>query len=206
MNSALMKGAKRLNVDARFEPLTLPKPLTGKTAMTAPLRGTVTYQPPVKAGSAARAAQSEDGAPFVALDERQILPVGAIVDATKGALRLTVSGARGRSESIDLSGGMFVFRQTAKGRTTFQLTTVEANPCATGDRKRVLQRLTASGAGTFSIRTRFAESSAGRARWTVEDRCDGTRTKVTRGVVTVRDLAAKRTRRVRPGHTHIARG
>jgi ferric-dicitrate binding protein FerR (iron transport regulator) len=41
--------------------------------------------------------------------------------------------------------------------------------------------------------------------WLVQDRCDGTLTKVTRGTVRVRDFKAKRTVTVKAGHTYLAR-
>ena len=42
-------------------------------------------------------------------------------------------------------------------------------------------------------------------RWLTRDTCAGTLTKVTRGVVSVRDLRRKRTVTVRAGHSYLAR-
>jgi hypothetical protein len=39
----------------------------------------------------------------------------------------------------------------------------------------------------------------------VEDRCDGTLTKVTRGVVSVRDFKRKKTVKVKARHSYLAR-
>ena len=41
--------------------------------------------------------------------------------------------------------------------------------------------------------------------WTVEDRCDGTLTRVTRGVVVVENLRTGRTKVVRAGQSHLVR-
>ena len=92
-----------------------------------------------------------------------------------------------------------------RGRALLDLTTAQPNPCAAPGARRLLQRLTASGGGDFVVRTRFSESSAKRAKWTTDDRCETTATKVARGSVTVRDLAAKRTARVRANRDHTVR-
>jgi hypothetical protein len=42
-------------------------------------------------------------------------------------------------------------------------------------------------------------------RWVVIDRCDGTLTRVVRGVVAVRDFRRKTTVLVRAGHQYLAR-
>ena len=41
--------------------------------------------------------------------------------------------------------------------------------------------------------------------WLVEDRCDGTLTKVSRGTVSVRDFRRKKTVSVKAGHSYLAR-
>jgi hypothetical protein len=137
------------------------------------------------------------------------IAVGSTVDATRGALRLTVRNARGRFESIDLGGGMFVFRHAAKGRqrgrTLLKLTTSAPNQCAAPGAPGLLQRLKASGGGAFVVQSRLSESTSRRATWTTEDRCDATKTKVSRGSVVVRDLAKKRAVTLRAGRSHTVR-
>jgi ferric-dicitrate binding protein FerR (iron transport regulator) len=41
--------------------------------------------------------------------------------------------------------------------------------------------------------------------WTMEDRCDGTLTKVKTGSVKVRDFTLRKTRVVKAGHSYLAR-
>ena len=41
--------------------------------------------------------------------------------------------------------------------------------------------------------------------WLVQDECDGTLTKVTRGTVQVRDAKRKKTITVKAGHSYLAR-
>jgi hypothetical protein len=41
--------------------------------------------------------------------------------------------------------------------------------------------------------------------WLTKERCDGTLTQVTRGVVSVRDLTARKTVTVRAGRSYLAR-
>ncbi|MGH3369107.1 MAG: InlB B-repeat-containing protein, partial [Nocardioidaceae bacterium] len=184
------------------------KATVGQNGVSQALRGTVTYRPPTTPGRAARAAQAADEAddlPFFPLDKRQAMPVGSTIDATAGALRLTVRNARGRQEQIDLSGGMFVFRQAAKGRRRGRTFLELPDPCAAPGNTGGSQRLEASGGGGFLIRSRFSESTTRRATWTTENRCDGTKTKVSKGMVIVRDLKKKRAVTLRAGHSHTAR-
>jgi hypothetical protein len=103
---------------------------------------------------------------------------------------------------------MFVFRQVAKGkqrgRTVFSLTTAEAGRCTDGAATQVLEHLKVSGRGAFAVRTRASESASRRGTWTTDDRCDGTRTAVSKGTVTVRDLAKRRVVRLRAGQRYLS--
>ena len=210
---AFRLSAPGMSPVAKFARGGTPRPTIGRTAVTRVLGGSVSYQPPAPPGSPARSAQADTGEPdvipFLPLDARKPIPVGSTVDATKGALRLTVQTARGGREKIKLSGGRFVFRQAAKGRqrgrTVLKLTTAGPNPCAASGARTLLQRLKAAGGGAFVVRTRFSESTSRRATWTTEDRCDATKTKVSKGRVIVRDLAKKHGVTLRPRHSHTVR-
>jgi ferric-dicitrate binding protein FerR (iron transport regulator) len=59
--------------------------------------------------------------------------------------------------------------------------------------------------GRFRTHGANSVATARGTAWLTQDRCDGTRTRVTRGAVAVRDLARHRTVVVRAGHAYLAR-
>ena len=71
--------------------------------------------------------------------------------------------------------------------------------------KSVLGKLWGSGKGKFRTSGKYSSATVRGTIWLVEDRCDGTLTKVTRGTVQVRDLRRKKTVTVRAGHSYLAR-
>jgi hypothetical protein len=97
---------------------------------------------------------------------------------------------------LAMSGGDFSRcpRTTARGAVAY----------AAG-RRRVVRRLWGSGHGRFRTRGRSSAATVRGTIWTVEDRCDGTLTRVTRGVVVVQNLRTGRTRTVRAGESHFVR-
>ena len=71
--------------------------------------------------------------------------------------------------------------------------------------RRKIRRLRGSGKGRFRTRGRYSSATVRGTVWTVTDRCDGTLTKVTRGVVAVRDFRRKKTVRLRAGRSYLAK-
>jgi hypothetical protein len=71
--------------------------------------------------------------------------------------------------------------------------------------KRVLGRLFGNGKGRFRTKGRYSAATVRGTIWLTEDRCDGTLTRVTKGVVQVRDFRAGRTINVRAGQSYLAR-
>jgi hypothetical protein len=67
------------------------------------------------------------------------------------------------------------------------------------------RRLWGDGKGRFRTRGRRSSATVRGTKWLVEDRCDGTLTRVARGTVGVRDLVRRRTVTVRAGHSYLAR-
>ena len=67
------------------------------------------------------------------------------------------------------------------------------------------RKLWGSGKGKFRTSGKYSSATVRGTIWLVEDRCDGTLTKVTRGTVQVRDLRRKKTVTVRAGHSYLAR-
>jgi hypothetical protein len=71
--------------------------------------------------------------------------------------------------------------------------------------KAVLGKLWGSGKGKFRTKGKYSAATVRGTIWLVEDRCEGTFTKVVRGTVQVRDVRRKKTVTVKAGHTYLAR-
>jgi hypothetical protein len=70
--------------------------------------------------------------------------------------------------------------------------------------KKVLGLLKSTDSGEFAVRGAYAAATVRGTQFTVTDRCDGTLTRVTRGVVSVTDLRTRRTVTLRAGHSFLA--
>jgi hypothetical protein len=166
------------------------------------------------------------GTGFVPLTEARQIPVGSQVDAREGTLRLTsASTTKHVTYSGDFGTGIFSVLQTRaqKGLTTLKLLegAFSGAPtyasCATAGKasaaaahkklssKKVLQLLTANAHGSFQTRGEFSAATVRGTQWQTIDRCDGTLTKVQRGVVVVRDFRLRRNITVRAGKSYLAR-
>jgi hypothetical protein len=128
------------------------------------------------------------------------VPVKTVVDATNGRMGLTSAFG-----AADFFGGVFVIRESVRERVTqLFLTGGRPTPCAPRS-TRVIRRLWGDGKGRFQSRGKYAAATVRGTKWRVEDRCDGTLTTVSRGVVAVRDFRLHRTVLVRAGHSYLAR-
>jgi hypothetical protein len=181
--------------------------------------------------SAARAAQAP-AAGFVPLKGAEVLPLGTVVDARRGRLALTSAasrtGGRTQTQRAEFFDGIFQIKQRRAKRPTTDLllrSTNFAKVCGSSARataraagagtvaaaaaakrsKKVVTRLNGSGKGRFRTTGRNSAATVRGTIWLTEERCDGTLTRVTRGIVSVRDLRANRTVLVRAGHSYLAR-
>ena len=155
------------------------------------------------------------GRGFVPLGAGQQIPVGSLLDTTQGTVRLTSAvNTRGKVQSGDFSGGVFQVGQSrgGGGLTDLTLSGGSFRGCAVGagrragaSSSRVVRRLRGNARGRFRTRGRYSAATVRGTAWNVEDRCDGTLTKVTRGVVTVRDFRKRRNITVRAGRSYLAR-
>jgi hypothetical protein len=156
-------------------------------------------------------------AKFVALGPSGEIPVGTIVDARNGTVRIKVAFEGGKTKTGQFNGGIFRFtepREKAGGkrRLTARLALVGGNfaACRTradagAARRRVVRYLKAKASGRFRV---VGKNSSGIERgtsWTTSDGCDGTLTTVTQGAVLVTDFAKRKTVVVRAGHSYLAR-
>ena len=205
-------------------------PITGERVVVEVLSGEVFIKLP-----ASRRLLQAPISGFVPLKGVAALPVGTIVDTRKGrlAMQSTVDGRRigagGSRQSVTLSAGIFRIRQQkaaptsrAKIPTDLMLQSAPgaeascASRAATGPIKgrgrNTVRGLTATTEkGLFRIVGAAGISTAEGATWATQDRCDGTRTDVGKGRVTVLDRATRKTvtvprRPVVPGQGEAVRG
>jgi ferric-dicitrate binding protein FerR (iron transport regulator) len=72
-------------------------------------------------------------------------------------------------------------------------------------RKRPVRRLWGNGKGRFTTKGRYSSATVRGTKWLVQDRCDGTLTRVLRGIVLVRDFRARKNVSVRAGRSYLAK-
>jgi len=157
----------------------------------------------------------------VALDGTTEIPIGAQVDTRKGAVRL-ISGSTGSTQSAAtatqsavFSEGLFTIRQKRGAKAVMNLILGGGNfgVCRGGGSaqsvgatpRRPVRRLWGSGKGRFSTRARYSAATVRGTRWLTQDRCDGTLTRVTQGVVSVQDFRLRKTKLVKAGQSYLAR-
>ena len=184
-----------------------PLPVPGRSVALDVKSGTVLARTP---GTAA----------FVPLDPTRPLPVGTLVNARNGVATLTAAAdLNGATQTADFKGGTFRVAQTRGASMTTELrlaggdfsrcpraTTAARGAVAHASaRRRVVRKLWGSGKGRFRTRGRDSAATVRGTVWTVEDRCDGTVTRVTRGVVAVKNLRTGRTKLVRAGQSLLVR-
>jgi hypothetical protein len=132
------------------------------------------------------------------------VPVGTVVDTTGGRAAVTAAVTKGTRRAV-ARGGVFRLAQKPSGLTTLTLTGGKPKRC--GRRTKPIRKLELAGAATFQVAGRRSRATGGAAStWTTEDRCAGTRTRVTKGRVTVLDTARHRTVKLGKGKSYLARG
>lgn len=155
---------------------------------------------------------------FVDLDSLRELPLGTVFDTTKGQVTLTsAADAKGTTQKAWFYEGLFKIGQTggAKPVTTLALAgdkpacakpqRAKARKGAASKKKAKSRRLWGDGAGRFQTKGQFSSATVRGTKWLVQDRCDGTLTKVVKGSVTVRDFAKRKSVIVKAGDTYLAK-
>lgn len=180
-----------------------PVPALGAAVVVAPVAGTVK----VKAPGAAR---------YVVLAAGASIPTGASVDTRRGEVALTTALPGGTTQTARFHGGVFRVRQSTSGRgmTDIDLrgpaptcagSKATARAAAAAKRKPPRKLWGSDRGGRFRTHGRNSVATVRGTRWVTTDSCTGTRTTVTAGAVSVRDLERKRTVLVRAGHSYLAR-
>jgi hypothetical protein len=182
-------------------------PVVGKQATAAVEKGLVRVKLPGKGG-------------FVTLTQTTSIPVGSVLDTTKGQVALTfATNARGGTQHGSFSHGQFRALQSKKN----PLTTISMvgggldgckaklpkggarKPAAVTTARRRHRTLFSSVKGRFRTRGRNSTATVRGTKWSVTDTCAGTKTSVTQGSVVVRDLTLRRNVLVAAGHSYFAR-
>jgi hypothetical protein len=154
----------------------------------------------------------------VALPSARQVPVGTVVDASAGVVRLTAELATPRRfDAGDFQAGVFEILQdrTEHGLTELRIrdTTTAATACGhtrgqISSRRlstRLLGLLLGTAHGSFRTRGEFSAATVRGTTWGVRNRCDGTLTIVRRGVVVVTDFALHKDFVVTAGHSFLAK-
>ena len=153
----------------------------------------------------------------VPLLDRIRVPVASLLDARRGSVRLTSARTRTRRQSAIFSAGLFTVLQSRSRRPVTEVRLKGGNfrRCgaragsgrvgAAQRRRRTVRRLRGNARGRFRTRGRYSAATVRGTVYTVVDRCDGTLTRVRRGVVLVRDFRRRVTIRLRAGRSYLAR-
>ncbi len=159
------------------------------------------------------------GIGFIPLREARQIPVGSVLETTGGVARIaTATATLGQQQFGDFGAGIFKLLQQRKQKGLTDLDLIDNHSahqvCSTLGKahiaakhlsSKVLGRLNASGHGHFAVQGRYSAATVRGTVWSVGDRCEGTLTKVTRGVVVVRDFRRRKTITLFTGQSYLAR-
>ncbi len=203
-----------------------PPPVLGKTVDVQTVSGIVLVKPPpgttlTTHGTIARASRLVKGQGFIPLTEARSIPVGSILDTTRGVARLTAAtSSRAHDYTGDFTAGVFELLQNRKQKGLTQLNIMDSlnrtRACATvgkGVRASAAKRVSSTVLGLlkskvrghFSTRGDYSGATVRGTEWTVTNTCAGTLTTVTRGAVIVDDFRRHRNILVGAGHSYLAR-
>jgi hypothetical protein len=182
---------------ATAPPLPIGNPVFKKSFGLGVVSGTVRYHVP--------------GGKYVTLGPgAATLPLGSVVDATKGhALVVVQINGQGTLQQVEIwQGKAGIFQVGTPAIVELRLAGGNYSRCGTASRARARQsatrsvrRLWASGKGRFRTKGRYASATVRGTQWVTTDLCAGSRVSVVKGVVTVRDFRRHRTTIVRAGHS-----
>jgi hypothetical protein len=162
------------------------------------------------------------GRRFIPLTEARQIPVGSVLETTGGVARIATATSKPKEQQFgNFGGGIFKLLQNRKQKGLTDLDMIDnrsANQVCTTVGKRgkgkayaaklsskVLGRVNASGHGHFAVRGQYSAATVRGTVWSVANRCEGTLTHVTRGVVSVRDFSRRKTITLFTGESYLAK-
>jgi hypothetical protein len=179
----------------------VPAPKQGRSVVVAAARGTIRIRVP---GSDK----------FVELDQAGRIPVGSVIDARHGRVRLATAIDGGAVQSGLFWGSQFRTGQRRRGNGMTTLALQGGRPCPSASlavasaakRKRKRRGLWARDhGGLYRTRGNDSVATARGTAWLTRDGCRGTLTRVKAGAVSVRDLRRHKRVLVKAGHWYFAR-
>jgi hypothetical protein len=166
------------------------------------------------------------GRNFIPLTEARQIPFGSTLDTSAGVVHITTAttaSPKGKVQFGDFGAGLFKLLQARKQKGLTELNIVDSHParqlCATigkGKGKKasiasghpsaqVLGRLTANSHGHFVGHGQYSSATVRGTTWGVQNRCDGTLTRVVRGELVVRDFRKRKSITLFTGQSYLAR-
>ena len=147
---------------------------------------------------------------FVPLTVPREVPVGSQLDTTHGSVVVMAGTATtGKFAAGEFDGGLFQLLQPLTLGGLVQLNLQGANTASCRPRQAfrsaLLSLLHASVNGNFRTRGRFSAATVRGTEWTTAEQCDGTLTRVERGVVNVQNLRTGATVAVPAGQSYLAK-
>ena len=155
------------------------------------------------------------------MTEARQIPVGSTLDTRTGVVKLTTAttaSRKGKLQSGDFGAGLFKLLQNRRQHGLTDLDIVDTHTarqlCTSVGKARiasgrpsskVLGRLNASSHGHFAARGQYSASTVRGTIWSVANQCDGTLTRVKRGVVAVRDFRRRKTITLFTGQSYLAK-
>jgi hypothetical protein len=197
----------------------------GKTVNVEPVSGMVFVKLPPGAHLSRAATRNSGvealskGVGFIPLSEARQIPVGSTLDTTEGVVRLTTATASSKAQFGEFGAGIFTILQSRnlRGLTVLNLQNTQhtRQVCATTGKKaraarkhlskKVLALLKGTAHGKFTTTGQYSAATVRGTIWSVANRCDETLTQVTRGVVSARDFARRKTITLRAGQIYLAK-
>ncbi len=152
----------------------------------------------------------------VAVTAGSVVPMNSVIDATAGSVALTSVLPSGKTQTGRFRGGAFQVRQARRGYIDLYLRgkscprrakarAANASVTATASRRKRRRLFGSDHGGRFRTHGRHSQATVRGTRWMVEDRCDGTLTRVSEGAVLVKDFTKSKRVLVKAGHSYLAR-
>jgi hypothetical protein len=138
------------------------------------------------------------------------VPIGTVVDATRGVVRITAADGAGGVSVGTFHDSPFQIRQGSDGVVELALRGGRFPHCDGGctsavRRKASVRRLWGSASGRFRTRAHYASCTVRGTNWLIEDQPGDTLVKVRTGSVLVRDFVLDRDVILNKGETYVAR-
>ncbi len=162
------------------------------------------------------------GIGFIPLREARQIPVDSVLETTGGVARIATATSKPKEQQFgNFGAGIFKILQNRKQKGLTEMNIIDNRSynkvCASVGKlgkgkayaaklsSKTLGRVNASGHGHFTVRGQYSAATVRGTVWNVGNRCEGTLTHVTRGVVSVRDFSRRKTITLFTGESYIAK-